>query len=411
MRSRQSIVDMFSTFLRVEDDLPKGWMTDAKLYRSIQSAIAAQSSEQQSEPFWALFWHQCWWNEQGGKASASSPRSTSDRSSIVLGHLSAYLQEVCFWSARTVKSHASGIQYSVSDFFQVAISELPKILNGCDPMGSASLKTYATSAFGNTIRDFLRQRRDIDLCNDWGLLLKLSRKRLIEALTAAGIDAHTIEQYVLAWQCFSVLYIPPKSPGLRRTAAPSPEVWKAIVDRYNQLRSTELSQPDEACTASTIERWLTYCTARVRAYLYPSMASLNAPKAGFDSGEWQDDLEDSNRESSLLSEMIVQEEQQERQDQYQQMNTVLVDAIAALDATTQHLLQLYYREKLTQQQIAKQLEIQQYTVSRKLTKTRETLLLALARWSQETLQTKLDSTTIKNISPILDEWLQNYYRN
>jgi RNA polymerase sigma factor (sigma-70 family) len=403
MRSRQSIVDVFSTFLRLEDDRPKGWIADAQLHRSIQGAIADQVSEQQSEPFWALFWHQRWWSEQATKQN-SVARSTT------LGHLSAYLQEVCYWSARTVKSHASTVRYPVSDFFQVAISELPKILTGCDPTGSASLKTYAYSAFGNIIRDFLRQRRDIDLCNDWGLLLKLSRKRLIEALTAAGLDAKTIEQYVLAWQCFSTLYIPPKSPGLRRTAAPSPEIWKAIVDRYNQLRSKELSEPGEACTASTIERWLTYCTARVRAYLYPAMASLNAPKAGFDSGEWQDDLEDGSRDS-LLSEMIAQEERQERLDQYQQMNTILVEAIAALDETTQQLLQLYYQKHLIQQEIAKQLGIQQYTVSRKLTKTRETLLLKVAQWSQETLKTALDSTAIKNISPILDEWLQTYYHD
>lgn len=392
MHARQTIVAVFSTFLRLEDDLPKGWMTDAKLHRSIQRTIADHAKAETSEQFWAVFWHQCWQREQ-----------SSDIARIALGHLSAHLQEVCYWSARTLKSRASTIRYSLSDLFQVAISELPKILNACDPKGHASLKTYASSAFGNLIRDFLRQRRDIDLCNEWGLLLKLSRKRLIEVLTADGLDAATIQQYVLAWQCFETLYIPAKTLGLRRSAAPSSELWQAITDRYNQLKSTKHA-PGKP---NAIERWLLYCTARVRANLYPSVTSLNAAKVGYDSGELQDDIEDRDHES-LLSGMIAQEEAEERQDQYQQMNQALNDAIASLDETAQQLLRLYYGQQLTQQQIAKQLEVQQYTVSRKLTKTREILLRKLAQWSEEKLQTSLDSTTIKNISPILDEWLQNY---
>jgi RNA polymerase sigma factor (sigma-70 family) len=388
MRVRQNIVDMFSTFLRLEDDQPKGWMTDTKLHRNIQTTIAAQSEAQKSEQFWAAFWHHSWRREP---------------SSIALGHLSAYLQEVCYWSARTIKSHASTVQYHLSDFFQVAIGELPKILKGCDPNGLASLKTYANSAFSNLIRDFLRQRRDIDLCNEWGLLLKLSRKRLTEVLTAEGLNPETIDQYILAWQCFEMLYIPSKTPGLRRAAAPTPEMWQAIADRYNQLQPAKA-----ACNPSTIERWLIYCTTRVRANLYPTVTSLNAPKIGHDSGEWQDDIEDSTHDS-LLSEMIAQEETQERQDQYQQINAVLTDAIASLDETAQQLLHLYYCQKLTQQQIAKQLEVQQYTVSRKLTKTREMLLLKLSRWGQQSLPTALDSNRIKSLSPLLDEWLQAYY--
>lgn len=387
MQVRQSIIDRFSTFLRLEDEITKGWMADAKLHRSIARSLNHHPEARESEQFWSMFWHQSWRREQ---------------TAIALGHLSAYLQEVCYWSAKTVKSHAGTVRYTLADFFQVAIAEVPKILNACDPNGQAALKTYANSAFGNLIRDFLRQRRDIDLCNEWGLLLKLSRKRLTEVLIAEGLNAKTIEQYVLAWQCFESLYIPSKAPGVRRTAAPTSELWSAIATQYNSVSG-------ESCTPATIERWLLYCTSRVRANLYPSVASLNAPRVGQDEGELQDSLEDSTRES-LLAEMIAQEDIQLRRDQYQQMNTVLTEAIAALDETMQQLLRLYYHEQLTQQQIAKQLGIQQYAVSRKLTKLRETLLLKLARWSQDTYQTAIDSTTLKNMSPILDEWLQNLDR-
>jgi len=55
--------------------------------------------------------------------------------------------------------------------------------------------------------------------------------------------------------------------------------------------------------------------------------------------------------------------------------------------------------------------MKQYTVSRRLTKSRETLLQALAQWSQQTLHISLTSNVLKNISAVLDELLQNYYSN
>jgi len=68
---------------------------------------------------------------------------------------------------------------------------------------------------------------------------------------------------------------------------------------------------------------------------------------------------------------------------------------------------LVLQRGLTQQQIALQLQMKQYTVSRRLTKSRETLQ-ALAQWSQQTLHISLSSNVLKNISAVL-ELLQNYY--
>jgi DNA-binding transcriptional regulator LsrR (DeoR family) len=90
---------------------------------------------------------------------------------------------------------------------------------------------------------------------------------------------------------------------------------------------------------------------------------------------------------------------------------LLEDAIAKLDATGQKLLELYYQQALTQQQIAKELAIQQYTVSRKLSKTRESLLLTLTSWCQETLHISVTSDVVKYISTVLEEWLQAHYQN
>jgi RNA polymerase sigma factor (sigma-70 family) len=389
MRVRQSIPELFSTFLRFESDQVTTWITDSRLHRSINQHLV-QTPEETTERFWAMYWHRCWRKEQ----SNASPRQI-----LAVGHVSAYLQEACYWSVQKVVPKSQSSQFQLADLFQVAIVAVPKILKACDPDERASLKTYATSAFGNVVRDWLRQRREIDLCSHWGLLLKLSRKRLTEVLHNEGSDAKTIEQYLAAWRCFELCYVPTKTPGLRQSQAPSAEVWSAIATQYTK-------ETGETVSPAVLERWLTYCANRVREQLYPNVSSLNAPKVGQDSGEWQDDIADSR--DSLLTDLIAQEEQQERQDQRSQLNRVLEGAIAEFDAKTQQLLQLYYQQQLTQQQIAKQLEVQQYTVSRKLSKARETLLLKLVRWSQE-VNPATDPETIKSMGLVLEEWLQRYY--
>lgn len=387
MQPRQSIADLFSTFVQFQGDSFGGWATDSRLRRSMQANLA-EHAQNQPDTFWAVYWHKIWQKQIDEK-----------RTSTALGHLSAYLQESCYWSAYKSMSYLTRSRYRLSDCFQAAIADVPKILKTRDPDYPGSLKTYASQAFSNMIRDFLRQSREMDLCSDWGLLLKVSRKRLMEALDNAGLHPDEIDRWVLAWSCFESVYLPTKSPKLRQLSAPNRETWAAIATLYNQQRSSGAEvQPEQ------IEKWLTTCANRVRAYLYPAVSSLNAPKISEESKEFQDDLPDPNQDS-LLTEMIAQEEIEERQAQRSTINQVLEAAIEKLDPATQDLLRLYYQKGLTQQEIAKQLGVQQYTVSRKLSKSRETLLLALTRWSQENLHIVPTSDVVKQISSVLEEWL------
>jgi DNA-binding transcriptional regulator LsrR (DeoR family) len=75
------------------------------------------------------------------------------------------------------------------------------------------------------------------------------------------------------------------------------------------------------------------------------------------------------------------------------------------------IVEQYYREGLTQQEIATQLDVKQYTVSRRLSSAKEALLLALAQWSQEHLHTALTSPAVKAMSIVLEEWLQDKLRH
>lgn len=391
MQPRYSLVDLFSTFLTFAADRLGGWVTDPKLHRHMQTCLKQMPQTESSEEFWALYWHKRWQTQP---------------SRLIEGHLSAYLQETCYWAVHKTTSRFSSTQWKLSDCFQVAIAELPRILKACDPDQRASLKTYSSVAFGNIVRDALRQRQEIDFCNDWSLLLKLSRKRLQAVLQAAGLSADTIARYLLAWTCFESAYVLTKAPRVR--PQPDSTTWETIAQLYNAERLKQFGAAEPECDRSTLEKWLTYCASRSRAYLYPQVGSLNTPKFSQESGELQDDLADATRDSPLAT-IIAQEEMAERQLQQSQLHRVLTTALDALDAQTQSLLQLYYQQELTQQQIAKQLDIQQYTVSRRLSKAREGLLLTLTRWSQNTLHISPTSNVVKHISTLLEAWLQEYY--
>ncbi|QLE57829.1 sigma-70 family RNA polymerase sigma factor [Nostoc sp. TCL26-01] len=388
MRSRQSIPEMFATFLQWEADRFSGWVYDAKLRRSIQNCLTQLSETQHSETFWAIYWHKNWQNQ---------PNSLAE------GHLSAYLQETCYWAAtRTIPQYAS-VQCKLSDCFQIAIAQLPKILKGCDPDQKASLKSYGNVAFANIIRDALRQKQEIDYCHDWALLLKLSRKRLQESLENAGLTEEIISCYLLAWKCFVDAYILSKSPKVRKLQKPDEDTWQTISQLYNQ----EGNPPQ---TPATLEKWLILSAKHARAYLYPVVSSLNLPKLGQADGELQDDLLDTTNES-LLANLITEEETATRQNLQLEIQNILKDALTKLPPQAQQLLQLYYQEGLTQQQIAQQLQIQQYQVSRQLSKATESLLLTITKWSQEKTHISPTSHVVKHISAVLEEWLQNYFRN
>jgi RNA polymerase sigma factor (sigma-70 family) len=195
------------------------------------------------------------------------------------------------------------------------------------------------------------------------------------------------------------LYAPEQPTGTRRLPKPDEATWKRISQLYNLQRHTQLSVPGKESSPEIIEKLLVTCAKAVRSYLYPNMISINTA-TNADTGELQDIFPQFQQES-LLTQMIAVEEKNERQLQR--------EAISELDWEAQKIIQLYYSQELTQQQIGKELEIKQYTVSRKLSKTKDTLLIKLATWCQESMHISLNSSVLDYISTILEEWLQNHY--
>ncbi|MEH2237649.1 sigma-70 family RNA polymerase sigma factor [Nostoc sp.] len=390
MQPRQGIVEIFSTFVQFDVDQFSGWATDAKLRRSMKVCLEGSSTEK-SDTFWALYWYRVWQTES---------------SAVALAHLSAYLQEVCYWTARKFALKFA-TQSSLADCFQMAIAHLAKILKTFNPQCSSHLKGYAELAFEWSLKDVVRLRREIEICSDWALLHKLSRKRLVQSLQNIGFNTQSIESYVLAWECFKELYTGDNAK-IRQLTKPDAVTWEAITNLYNAERLSRLSSPTAAVNQQTIETWLLSSTKAARTFLYPKVVSTDAPLKEEGDGNLLDILP-ADLPTSLLTEIIEQEEAANIRNQQAQLNQVLHQAIAALDTKSQQLIQVYYGQKLTQTEIAAQLEIKQYTVSRRLSSIKKLLLLTLTEWSQNTLHISPKSDVIDAINTSLEEWLKVQY--
>ncbi|BAY80224.1 hypothetical protein NIES25_67120 (plasmid) [Nostoc linckia NIES-25] len=390
MYSRQHIIEIFSTFVLFKGDNFYRWVTDSKLRRSMQNCLE-QSSFQESETFWAIYWHRIWQTQ-------ASP--------IAVAHITAYLQEVCYWVARKMKMNVLS-QHSIADFFQTAIARIDKVLRGFNPQLSSNLKIYAEFTFSNLIKDLLRQQQEVDICSDWGLLHKISQKRLVESLKQGGYPSQIIARYVLAWNCFLQVYAPNNAGTAHKLTKPDNATLQAIAKLYNTERLSQPSHP--ACTPENVESWLIATAKAVRFYEYPTSVSLDVPVPGQETGELLDLLTNDFQES-VLNEAIIQEEREHLTQRSSEINRILSDALEKLDAAAQALLQTYYKQGLTQQDIALQLGVKQYTVSRQLTKIKKTLLMELAQWSQKTLHISVTSDVIDGMSNSLEEWLIAHYR-
>ena len=386
MKPRQSLVEIFSTFLRLESDQITGWLTSQRLQRSMLACLRDTPSNQ-TDDRWARYWHELW--EQQAHPLAAD-------------HLTAYLQETCYWVARKMALGFAD-RMAMADFFQIAIARVPNLLKHFKAHYSQSFKTYAELGFKNSLKDWLRVQQQVEVCTDWALLYRLSRKRLIEALQGAALNQSTIAQYVLAWDCFREL-IAVDDSRLNALKVPDAVTWQTIAATYNAERSSQLGTSSAAASPELLEQWLLTCARMVRDFLSPGMVSADAPKTGQFAGSLLDTVSDDPQYTPLET-LMAQEEELTRQAQLAQVNMVLIRAIATLTAEEQHLLGSYYNQEWTQTQLAQQLGMEQYQVSRQLGRLRRSLLKKLVQWSQETLHIALTPDVVDSMSLTLEEWL------
>lgn len=130
MYTRRDIAEIFSTFAQFEANRFNRWVSDGRLCRSIK--LCQEKYSETSDEFWALFWYKQWQSNDTKLPSNLVRRRTLPQDLTTL-HLSAYLQEACYWAAENTNKRFSSTQYSIVDYFQMAIAEVSKVLAGFKP--------------------------------------------------------------------------------------------------------------------------------------------------------------------------------------------------------------------------------------------------------------------------------------
>ena len=387
MQLRTTVIDLFSTFMRLSGDRFEGWVSDRRLKKDMEDRLAQADQAAQPEGFWALYWHKRWPTFKQAEA-----------------HLQAYLQEPCYWATQRLTQGFGSDQWTLADGFQTAIAHTPSILKRYRPDYGSDLKAYAQTAFGNVVRDQMRQQHDVNICSDWGLLRRLSRAQVRRSLEVAGITQ--TERAILLWQCFKAICRPDPRRSVRALPPPTAEQLAQMVARYNRLR-VQLSPIPPRLEGEDLVGKLQQIVEAARAHLVPKVTSLNDLQ--FDQGA-HEQIENLSGDDLPMNRLLAAEAYTEQQRRVRQLEDVLGQAIAALTPADQTLLRLYYRDTLTQTAIAQQLHIQQYQVSRRLNRVRQQLLAEVAQWSRDSLHIALDSAVLASMSDATHEWLQRHYQ-
>jgi RNA polymerase sigma factor (sigma-70 family) len=385
MQPRKDVVAIFSTFLRLEADRTAGWISELRLRRrmvELQDRVPDRSVLD-----WSLYWHEIWQVDKNPSAES---------------HLTAYLQETCYWVARRMANNQRNLSW-LADFFQTAIVRVPRLLNCFKPEYNASLKKYAELGFENSLKDWLRLQQQVEVCSDWTLLHRLSRRRLHNALTQAGWNVTSISQYTLAWDCYQEL------ATIKPQGRPTDDIWTAIAQAYNHDRLTQVGPGTAIATAAQLEQWLLICAKSVRQLLKPTILSADAPFSDDSSIQALDIIADP--QGSPMDQWIIEEEEAARSQQHQQFQIILTEAIDRLSTPEKRLLQDYYRDKMTQSDMAKKLGIQQYQVSRQLERVRRSILKKIILWVQKNLHTSPTPSVVESMGHSLDVWLKDYGRS
>ncbi len=409
MKKREDMVQKFSTFLSFGDSksrLKATWQVDPELERQMKRLT--QSDPEAKAEFWARYFLKTLRRVENegdtGTWRQGELREELSVSSLTVGrHLSAYLQEACFWAAQ--KSYQRFIflrhKYPLEEYFQIANSatNLPaKLLKNFDfNYPQTNLEGYARIAIIRFIANTIYQQ-DIEAkkekFSDYGLLKDLTKKELRESLQAKGINPLQIDSYCLVWQCFDEIFQPSQNQGNRRLNPPTQNHLQQIASYYNQ-RCNSLNLQVIPTVGEKIQEMLSICIQAAREHRTKRFLPL-------------EDYEKISDSMPTLWDTVMQEEE------WEQVQKLVANLFSAMPEASQTMVKLWQGLNLTQTEMATILKNQypdlqkQYQVARQLGRLTRNLLRDLANeWQQIHPESCLDGDKdIERIKESLDECLQ-----
>lgn len=301
-------------------------------------------------------------------------------------HLSAYLDETCYWQAREICNKLHNYNLEKREIFLIAraVAANPEYFEKYDSRRGASLKTFAGKVIYGKVSDELRKGREKERYLPTGLLRNISKKELKNCLNQGISNYSEIERCLLAWQCFKEIYVPTRKQGNRRLEPPSNEQLEDIAKLYEKR-----SLKKEEITSEEIDQLLDTCVQVIRQATITTTTSLDAIDIEQD---WENVTNDDTTDEGEYLKL------------HQQIKEVLVNKILSFPDKIQKMLELKYGLNLTQKDVAVLLKIHYTNVGRRVKGHIKELSLAFS----EQLSLTLSSENLNLIHQYIVQFLNNY---
>jgi RNA polymerase sigma factor (sigma-70 family) len=313
---------------------------------------------------------------------------TKPQTKLVETFLCYYLQQIAYQVAnKTYNSAVVGMSktetgtYKKDELFAIANAKIPKVIQNFNPNAIAEftsssgsrLGAYAYQVFRNAVRAAISLQQ-IDRLSDWGLLVYgVSPRYLVQALQEQGLEKleidyhrsilHSFQQVHRITGTLSSTATPTSASPVetewrrsRRLPEPSEDQLQATIACYNRLRADRpqyqalpaLAAEDSAL----VKHCLRQCAQAVRTSKQePQLVSLNKLLKQEDT-ELGDLIPDTQNHTPIVA--VTQDE----------FLTVLRRQVTELAPTWQKAMKLIYGQGAIQSAVARQLQVDQCTVSR-----------------------------------------------
>lgn len=266
-----------------------------------------------------------------------------------------------------------------------------------------SLEQHFRFAIASKIRDLFHQETGKGKYSLWFSLKRVSKSELQRGLTTIGVAEAKIPGYVAARDALFEVY----SKSGDRWVEPTAAQYQAATDYWNRHYAqvagiTPVSS--SLISISDFKSFVKTCIQSLQAT--PKIESLDAYQAN-------SFKELSNPEAELavddpIALLQEQQSQAEWQHRVQTLSTMLTEQIQQFDPIEQTILQCRSLGR-NQTQIAKELGINQATVSRRYQRCQRDLLKAIATWIQAELNDSLALENLEQLDRYITLWLQQHY--
>lgn len=345
-----------------------------ELYQQRNQQLSCLCSQPNQTKKLAEFWREI--------AIDSSPISQDwepqNRQILALEHLASYFETECYHAARTVwlisKDFAWDEYLCCARVFIYNRDHLLRLLQSYSLSHQTALDTYIQQ----TLIKVIKSEASIGKFSRWRLLAKKSDKELQEALQRFGYQEPNISQYIFARKYFKQVYRFNKvnNPATRKTGQkwPEPDIedFQAAAECYNAEKSLPTA-PHEVSAGSNIsgeqiQAWIKICIAALQNYSKPINPQLlpELPGGILD----------------LPSPDIIEDSGTSTKESLKKINSNFREELKNIKPEQHKILLLYYGAKFKQNQVAKQLQVNQSVISRRLDAIKMKLIQTMVEMSQ-----------------------------